>query len=121
MCTCLACGIVYAWCRVHAVCVVLCTCGIVYTLYNGVVCMWHCVHVVQVALCTCDVVHTFCKWCGVQVVLCTCCIYGIGARVVMCACGICCVVGLWYYICALCSHGIMTCVHGIMTCVFMVS
>ena len=39
-----------------------------------------------------------------QVVLATC---GTGAHVGLSACSTC-VVGMWYYVCALCSHGIMT-------------
>lgn len=60
--------------------------------------------------CTCDVVYTLFRWCFVQVVLCTCCTYGIGVHVVLCVCRTCCVVGVWYYIRALCSRGIVTCV-----------
>jgi len=52
----------YMWCRAHVVHVMLCTFGIMYTLYNGVVYMWHCVHIVQVVPCTCDVVHKLCSW-----------------------------------------------------------
>jgi len=60
--------------------------------------------------CTCDVVHTLCRWCYVQVVLCTCCTYGTGVHVVFCACPTCCVAGMWYHVCALCSYRIVTCV-----------
>ena len=40
-----------------------------------------------------------------QVVLCTC---GTGVHVGLSACCTCCVVGMRYYVCALCSHGIVT-------------
>jgi len=66
-------------------------------------------------LCTCDVVHALCN---VQVVLCTCCTYGTGVRVVLCACHTCCVEGMWYYVCALCSHGIVTCVFVVLYFVY---
>jgi len=110
LCTCCAYGVVYMWCHVHVVRVVLCTCGILYALYSGIVYMWHCVHFLQVVSCTCDVVHTLCRWCDVPMVLCTCCKYGTGAHVVLCACHTCCVEGMWYYVCASCSHGIAACV-----------
>lgn len=41
-------------------------------------------------------------------VQCTCCTYGTGVNVVLCACRTYCVAGMRYYVCALCSHGIMT-------------
>ena len=80
--------------------------------------MWHCVHIVQVVLCTCDDVHRSCRWCCVLVVLCTCCTYGTSVHVVLCACCTCCVAGMWYYVCALCSHGIMTCVFIVLYSVY---
>jgi len=116
-----ACGagnMLYKW---HYVQVVLCTCGVKYMscmwyvhivlcarCTSGVVYVWCCVHIMQVALCTYDVVQMLCKSCGVQVVLCTCCTYDTTTHVVLCACHTCCVEGMWYYVCALCSHGIMT-------------
>jgi len=66
---CCASGVGYMWCHVHAMCMVLCTCGIVYTLYSGALYMRHCVHVVQVVSFTSDVVHTLCRWCFVHVVM----------------------------------------------------
>ena len=63
---------------------------------GGAVCMCHCVHVVQVVSCTCDDVRTFFWSSYVQVVLCTCCKYGIHVHVVLCACRTCCVVHMWY-------------------------
>ena len=51
-------------------------------------------------------------------VLCTCYTYGTGVHVVLCACPICCVVGMWYYICALFIRGIMTCVFIVMYYVY---
>jgi len=108
--TCPVCGTVYMWCCIDVMHVVLFTCGIVYTLYSGIVYMWCCVHVVQVMPCTCDVVHTLCWWCSVPMLLFTCCTYGIGARVVLCACHTCCVEGMWYYLCAPCIHAITACV-----------
>ena len=59
---------------------------------------------------TCDVVHILGRCCGVQVVLCTCCTYGTGVHVVLCACNRCHALHMLYYVCALCSRGIMTCV-----------
>jgi len=41
---------------------------------------------------------------------CTCCTYGTGVHVVLCACRTCCVMGIRYYVCALCSCGIVSCV-----------
>jgi len=105
LCTSHAYGVVYMWCYVH-VHVVLCTFGIVYMLY-----MWRCVHIVQVVLYTCDIVHTLCRCFYVQLVLCTCCTYGIDVHVVLCTCRRCCVAGMRYYVRALCSHGIVTCIH----------
>ena len=72
--------------------------------------MWRCVHVMQVVSCTCDDVYTLCRWCCVHVVLCTFCTYGTGVHVVLCACNACCVASMWYYVCVLCSCGIVTCV-----------
>ena len=72
----------------------------------------------QVASCTCDDVHTLWKRCGVPVVLCTCCTYGTGAHVVLCACHTCCVEGMWYYLCASYSHGKCSmCTHCVVLCV----
>jgi len=48
-----------------------------------------------------------CRWCGVHVVLCTCYTFGTGIHVVLCACHTCCVVAIWYYVCPLCSRGIV--------------
>ena len=103
---------------VHIVHVVLCTCGIVYTWYNVVVYIWHCVHIVQVAPCTCDFVHTLCRWLFVEVVICTCCTYSTGVHVVLCACHTCYVAGMWYYVCAFCSHGIVSCVFVMLYSVY---
>ena len=97
-------------CYVHVVSRTCRVCGTVYTLYSGVEYMWRCVHVVQATPCTCDVVHMLCRWCSVQVVLCTCCTYGIGVCMVLCACRRCCVIGMQYYVCELCSHRIVVCV-----------
>jgi len=44
------------------------------------------------------------------VVICTCCACGTSVHVVLCACCTCCVVYMRYYVCAWCSHHIMTCV-----------
>lgn len=121
-CTCCTYGVACRWCCVHVVHMVLCTCGFMYMscmwycvhlalcthCTGGAVYMWNSVHIVQVVSWTCDVVHTLCRWCFVQVVLCTCCKYGTGLHVVLCACRTCCVVGMQYYVCALCSHGIVT-------------
>jgi len=51
--------------------------------------------------------------------LCTCCTYGIGVHVLLCACHTCCVVGMQYDVCALCSHGIVTCVFIVLYFVYM--
>ena len=89
-----------------------CTC-----LVCGVVYIWHFVHVVQVVRCTCGGVYVLCRWCHVHVMLCTRCAGGVVyswyvhvVHVVLCAYRTCCVVYMWYYVCALCSHAIMTCV-----------
>jgi len=102
--------------------VVLCTCGVVFHAC-GVVYMWYYVHIVQVVLCTCGVMYTLSIRCCVhvvQVVLCTFCMYGTGVNVVLGACRTCCVVGRWYYVCAFCSHGIVTCIHCVEPCVCIV-
>ena len=72
----------------------------------------------QVVSCTCDFVYTFCRWCCVYVVLCTCYTYGTSVHVVLCACHTYCVVGIQYYVCALCIHGIMTCVFIVLYFVY---
>lgn len=64
----------------------------------------------QVVSCTCDVVHVLRMWFYVQMVLCTYCTHGIGLHVVLYSCHISCIAGMWYYVCALCSCGIVTCV-----------
>ena len=51
-------------------------------------------------------------------VLCTCCRYGTGVNVVLCKCHTCGVAGMWYYVCALCSRGIMTCVFIVLHFVY---
>ena len=51
-------------------------------------------------------------------VLCMCCKYGTSVHVVWCACRTCCVEGMRYYVCALCSHGIMTCVFVMLYSVY---
>ena len=92
------CGVVYMWCRLHVMCEVLCTCGIVYAI------QWCSVHMALCTHCVGGVVHMWCSTHVVQVVLSTC---GIGGCVGLSACCTCYVVGMWYYVCALCSHGIM--------------
>jgi len=52
------------------------------------------------------------------VVLCTCCTYSTGVHVVLCAYHTCCVVGMRYYVCALCSCGIVTCVFVVLYSVY---
>lgn len=47
-------------------------------------------------------------------VLCTCRTCGSGVHVVLCACRTHCIVYMQYYICALCSCGIMTCVFVVL-------
>ena len=78
--------------------------------------IWRRVHVVQVVSCTCDVVHMWCRWCWVQVVLCTWCAYGTVVHVVLCACRTCCVLHTGYYAhvvhVILCMCGIVN-VHGV--------
>jgi len=98
------------WCYVHAVLCTHCTRGVLY--------MWHCVYIAQVVSCTFDVVYMLCRWYYVQVVLCTCCIGGTSVHVVLFACRTCCVVYMQYYICALCSHGIMTSVFVVLYSVY---
>jgi len=39
--------------------------------------------------------------------MCTCCTYGIGVLAVLCACRTCYVAGMQYYVCELCSCGIV--------------
>jgi len=90
--------------------VVLCACGIVYTL-----CKW--CHV-NVALCIGAIVYMLYMWyyctCGIVCMLCMlCCVH-----VVLRACHACCVMYMWYCVCELCSHGIMTCVFSMLYLVY---
>ena len=89
---------------------ICCTCNMMY--------MWRCLHIVEVVPCTCDIMYTLCRWCSVQVVLCTYCTYGTGVHVVLCACHTCCVAGMRYYVYTLCSCGILTCVFIVLYYVY---
>ena len=118
----------YMWCCVHDCTSGVVTCGVMYMSFmcycvhvvlhthctGGAMYMWNFVHSVQVVPWTCVVVHTLCGWCGVQVVLCTSCTYGTGVRVVLCSCHTWFVVVMLYYVCALCSCGIVTCVFPVL-------
>jgi len=101
--------------------IMLCTCGVMYTSCmwycvhvvlhtrptSGASYTWNCVHIMKVVPCTRDVVHMLWMQCCVHMVLCTCCTYGTGVHVVLCALHTC-VVSMRYYVYALSSRGIMT-------------
>jgi len=132
---CWICSLVYIWCYVHVVYVVLCTYGVVCMLYmwfyvRVVSCSWlcmsWCVHVWHVVLCKChacgvfvylvlctscvgDVVYMWCCVHIVQVVLCTggivCMSY-----MLICVCGVlfyvhCVIVVLWHVNWLCCTLG----------------
>jgi len=62
--------------------------------------------------------YTLCTWCREHVMLSTHCVGGAVytwyyvhvVHVVLCVCRTCCIVYMRYYVCALCSRGIMMCV-----------
>lgn len=86
LCTCCICSVMYVWCCVHVVHLVLFSYGVVCMIVHvvlctcytyGVVSRWCYVHVIHRVLCTCGVVYTLYRWYDVRVVLCTRCACGV--------------------------------------------